>query len=213
MIDPGFTAPVLFGTQAGHDVRNHFLRGLILSGVADDDAVTVEPGLGENFGGVRSIMHRDDESIHFIQIDQHLPGGSQQLFALWNRIVDRCKSQFVGALEQVIRVFQHRPSPPGRLDDLRGANPPIPVSIDDFQGLCVDFQARSRAAESHPQLLVEPIQRGQISPVLQMNLIESTHSFEFPTMCRGGAFFRCIVCHGTASLKSVRIFCHSPFGL
>ena len=159
MVDALFATAIINTAKAADDVVDHTLKRFVIAGGGDDDAITIEAGLGEDFGGVGAVGYGDAVSIGLAEIGQDLLGGGEQPCALFSVVVDGDERQGVEALDQIIWIFELGGGPFDGGEDLRGANAAILVAIDQLQGAGIKLHSFGGAAQRHPQFLIELIQR------------------------------------------------------
>ncbi|MFO0980187.1 MAG: hypothetical protein U1E76_00310 [Planctomycetota bacterium] len=135
--------------------------------------------------------------------------GREQALAFRTRVVDRLERHRVGCLEQLVRIPDHAADPVDRVDDLLRAHAPIVVGVEQVERALVELEPLHRTAERDPQLLVEILDREQISAGVEARLVDAAGTKEAPAVRGGGG----LGSHGvaelleTASAASVRRRC------
>ena len=86
--DAGLAGAVGLGAEAGDDVIDDGLELGVVGGVRGEDAVAVEFGLGEDFGGVGGVFRGDGGGVGFAEVGEDLSGGGEKLGAFRGGVVD-----------------------------------------------------------------------------------------------------------------------------
>ena len=174
---------IVHAAERAHDVFDQRLHGGVFRRLGRDDAVAVERARTEDPRGVRGFGSGERRGIGFAEIAQNLARGGDEGFARLVCLVHRGERKRSFALEQIGRVAEACGGPLDRGNQLRHANAPVTVRIDHCECFLVDFEPLHRAAERHPQLLVERVEVQHVLRRFEGNLVEPARAIEFPTMC------------------------------
>ena len=182
--DAGRSAAVHLTADAGDDVGDDGPDRWVVHRIGRDDAVAVEPGLSEDHGRVGGVGQGDRSGIGLAEAGEHQARRGQQLRALRRLGADGGQGQRLGALGDLDRVLEDFDDPVDGGDDLRRADAAIVVGVQQIEGLRVELEAVRRAAQRHPELLVEVLERGQVGVFLQRHLVHAAGPEEFPPVRR-----------------------------
>ncbi len=110
-------------------------------------------------------------------------GGSEDLLAAGQGVVDGCERDGITALDHGIGIFEHGAGPFDGGDQFGRANAAILVGVDQGGGLDIKFNAGDGAGKSDPQLLIELIQAHEVGAGFEFDLIKAASAEEAPVMC------------------------------
>jgi hypothetical protein len=183
--DAGFAAAIRLGPLGAENLLNHLLDRRIGRRVHRHDPVAVEFTGPEDLRPIRRVGERDRGGVGLAQVLQDLLGGSQDLLPGRGLVVDLGQRQRLRTFLQRAQILQVILGPLDRRDHFRSPHPPVAVGIDQRQGAFVDLGALDRAAQRHPQLLVEVFQIAVVVRGFEPHLVEAAGAEEPPPMRRG----------------------------
>ena len=178
-LTPGLPLRSVSAPEAGNDVVDDRLGGLVVGGVGGHDAVAVE-GLGREGLGRRGRFL--DGNLRRFRLAQDLPGEGGDQLAFGRGIVDRRHAERGRAFEQVVRVLEQAARPFDRRDQFRRADAAVLVGVNQGQGRLVELQPRGGAGERDPELEVELIEGHEVGARLKLHLVKAARAEETPLL-------------------------------
>src|SRR4051812_15547613 len=83
-----FTRPVWLAADAGNDVDYRCFKRFVIGSIGRNDAITIETGLGKDFGGVGGVLDGDGIGLFLAEVGEDLASGGKELLAFGCGIVD-----------------------------------------------------------------------------------------------------------------------------
>src|SRR5690606_13736136 len=147
-----------------------------------DDAIAIEAFPGQQLVEVGEVGERDrrriglsDQAQDALRLDREgctgLRIGAQRL-----------ERHLVAPAQQVVGILEVVPDPACRFDQLRRADAPVGVGVDEIERAGIELQPARRAGERRPELLVEVLDVDDVRAAADDDLVDSGDTDELPAM-------------------------------